>query len=143
MQTCSLSLGEAHFEKGTSPRPPPRKLQQLGITTIIKSSTVYYLYKTSVTIAARRFTRVPFPEQRLNACELYCFFRLLQSPKWFCFRAFHYTGILLSRIYGKKDSGQNFYLTIWYILIPIVYRTPHAEMGLMPAFFSVGSLISE
>ena len=27
----------------------------------------------SETTVARRFTRGPYPEQRLNACELYCF----------------------------------------------------------------------
>ena len=26
------------------------------------------------TTGARRFTQGPYPEQRLNACELYCFF---------------------------------------------------------------------
>ena len=62
------------FEKGTSPKPPPRKLSQLGTYVIIhlhfKGKYVQYCYSDR---GAPLYSG-PFPEQRLNLCELYRFF---------------------------------------------------------------------
>ena len=64
------------------------------------------------TTGARRFTQGPYPEQRLNACELYCFFMTFTIAYLKLCQAITIIYVGVIKIFQELDYARNCCFTV-------------------------------